>query len=90
TPTPTPTPAPTPTPTPVPTGATIYATYCAACHGASGQGTGAGPRIAGKSTSDTIKAVREGEESMPAYSTVQISNANLNLLAAYIREMSSD
>ena len=89
--TPTPTPAPGTPPTPGPTppaGAALYAADCAACHGASGQGTAAGPVIAGASVSATSAAVRNGVGIMPAYSVTQISQADLNTLASYVAAMS--
>ena len=99
-PTPTPTPlppgvTPTPTPTPTPTGprdgATVFATYCAVCHGAYGQGTSTAPDIAGKSRSDVREKVRKGKEGrMPAFGRELISNVELDALATYVRNLPSD
>ncbi len=81
---PTPTPAPpTATPTPMP-GQAVYVTYCQVCHGVAGAG-GIGPRLRGSlSTSSITSWTRNGGGGMPAYSTAQISNAQLTDMIAYI------
>ncbi|MBI4282907.1 MAG: c-type cytochrome [Chloroflexi bacterium] len=64
----------------------VYAEYCAVCHGTFGEG-GSGGRIAGTSISTTTTAVRNGPDSMPAYTTTQISNTALTNLANYVLKL---
>jgi mono/diheme cytochrome c family protein len=47
-------------------GATLYATTCAGCHGADGQG-GSGPRATGRDAVEVASVILSGEEEMPAY-----------------------
>jgi len=58
---------------------------CGGCHGANAEG-GSAPALAGEEFSyDKFqRAVREGEEGMPAYSTSQISEADLQRMYAWL------
>ncbi len=66
-------------------GADVYATSCAACHGASGEG-GTGPAMAdevpGKSDAEIEDIVLNGEGSMQA---VSLGDQDLADLLAYLR-----
>jgi mono/diheme cytochrome c family protein len=66
-------------------GADVYATSCAACHGASGEG-GTGPAMAdevpGKTDAELEDIVLNGEGSMPA---VSLGDQDLADLLAYLR-----
>lgn len=55
---------------------------CASCHGQDFSG-GMGPDINGVSADSLMKAVREGQGPMPAFSTDQISDEDLEVLAAH-------
>jgi mono/diheme cytochrome c family protein len=55
-----------------------FASNCAGCHGATASGQGIYPSLPGKLTLDAFKAtVRTGRRAMPAFSTSQISDADL-------------
>ncbi|MBI2862721.1 MAG: cytochrome c [Chloroflexi bacterium] len=68
-------------------GKTVYSTNCAACHGANAEG-GVGPNlVASKVAVGQIKQqVRNGSANkvMPAFTASQISDADLDNLAAYL------
>lgn len=72
-------------------GATVYATHCASCHGASGEG-GFGPAMAdevpGLDDEGLWNLVREGisNEGMPAFDTDTIGQQELADLVAYAQE----
>ncbi len=92
TPTPTPTPAPgtTPAPTPAPAidPASIYATYCAACHGVNRQ-SGSGPALttsalASRTVAQISSDIASGPDEMPAYSSV-LSSAQISALAQWLK-----
>ena len=68
------------------TGGSAYNQYCAACHGASGQGTAFGPDIQGAG-GDVYEAVRGGEEGMPSFSSAQIDDATLGAIASYVSSL---
>jgi mono/diheme cytochrome c family protein len=61
---------------------------CGACHGANAQG-GSAPGLAGEGFSYERfqRVVRRGEEGMPAYSTAQISGADLQRLYDWLRAL---
>jgi mono/diheme cytochrome c family protein len=71
------------------TGASLYATYCATCHGSSGQG-GVGPRLAGRVTdrypddTDEVSLVADGMAGMPSFHT-RLSAAEIRKLVDYTR-----
>lgn len=56
-----------------------YKNNCQRCHGATGEGGGAFPRIPGGASSEAsfIARVRAGKGQMPAFSASQISDADL-------------
>lgn len=66
-------------------GAEVYATSCAACHGASGEG-GTGPaltdEVPGKSNAEIEEVVLNGEGSMPA---ISLGDQDLADLLVYLR-----
>jgi mono/diheme cytochrome c family protein len=71
------------------TGASLYGTYCATCHGPSGQG-GVGPRLAGRvadkypDESDQVSLVAGGKAGMPSFRTT-LSAAEIRKLVDYTR-----
>ena len=67
-------------------GQAVYQQYCAGCHGTNGQGTQFGPDIAGEG-GDVREAVRQGEDGMPSFSTVVISNTQLRALSSYVSSL---
>lgn len=66
-----------------PSGSAVYASSCAACHGASGQG-GLGPSLQTSTfgTGATISAVANGVGTMPGYSS-QLTQAEIDAVSAY-------
>lgn len=70
-------------------GKVIYEKNCSSCHGASGEGTSAGPKIAGHSSSAMKMQVRKPMGMMPAFSSSQISEGDLDKVAAYMSSMMS-
>jgi mono/diheme cytochrome c family protein len=72
-----------------PTGASLYGTYCATCHGSGGQG-GVGPRLAGRVANrypdgtDEVSLVREGKAGMPSFQTT-LGPAEIRNLVEYTR-----
>ncbi len=68
------------------TGGAAYNQYCAACHGANGQGTAFGPDIQGEG-GDVYEAVRGGEDGMPAFSSAQIDDAALGAIASHVASL---
>ena len=66
-------------------GATVYATYCAACHGPSGHG-GSGPdlrrEVPEQSDAELVEIITEGEDEMPGFA---LSPGDLADLIAWLR-----
>jgi mono/diheme cytochrome c family protein len=73
------------------TGAQLYSTSCAACHGADGGG-GLGPKLAGEvqrrfpDLDDQIAVVAEGRGTMPAFGS-ELSDEQLRLVVDYTRSL---
>lgn len=68
-------------------GKLVYQSSCAACHGSDGKqgANGAKDLSASTLTADEQKTlIRNGKNSMPAYSTEQLSEADLNAVVEYI------
>ncbi len=65
-------------------GESLYASNCAACHGAMGEG-GSGPRVSGESTDETIEACLSGPDDMPSYA--QWSDQDLADVAQFVAEL---
>jgi mono/diheme cytochrome c family protein len=74
------------------TGQALFNDYCANCHGADGKGGPVTRPLAGEGK-NVLKLVREGKsvgqysmrhDSMPKFSTMRISDAELNLILAYV------
>jgi mono/diheme cytochrome c family protein len=74
------------------TGPALYGDYCANCHGADGKGGPTTRPLAGEGK-NVLKLVREGHnigqyamrhDSMPKFSTTQITEAELNLILAHV------
>ena len=66
-------------------GAALYATYCASCHGASGQGTASAPGLDGEiddSDAELRDTILNGDGSMPP---VPVPDEDLPALIAYLR-----
>jgi mono/diheme cytochrome c family protein len=93
---PTPTPSPTPSPTaslpstPDPAvGRQLWADKpCKQCHGASGEG-GIGPRLAGTGLSfdQVLLQVRAGAAPMPAFTTAEVSDLELQHMLAWLKSL---
>lgn len=68
-------------------GKAVFDQNCDACH--PGGDKGAGPALKGKNLSAAriTSQVRNGAGSMPAYSTSQISDQQLNNLVAYVQSL---
>ncbi len=68
-------------------GKAVFDQYCNGCHPNGNQGTG--PALRGRNLSaDRIKTqVRNGGGGMPAFSTGQISDQQLNDLVAYVQSL---
>jgi mono/diheme cytochrome c family protein len=78
--------------TPQTPGAAVYASDCASCHGANGEG-GVGPQLADgavvkqfPSVDEQIAFVREGSGSMPAFGG-QLSPAQIRQVVEYTRTL---
>jgi mono/diheme cytochrome c family protein len=78
--------------TPQTPGAAVYASDCASCHGADGEG-GVGPQLADgavvkqfPSVDEQIAFVREGSGSMPAFGG-QLSPAQIRQVVEYTRTL---
>jgi len=73
-------------------GASVYASKCAGCHGAKGQGGGGGtfPALAGNSlvnrsdATGTIAIIQHGRSMMPAWKG-QLSNGDVAAVVTFIR-----
>ena len=66
-------------------GKAIFANTCNSCH-PNGQ-AGLGPALAGRSPAVITRTVRNGKEIMPAFSTAQLSDQQLNDIIAYIQTL---
>lgn len=74
-------------------GADLYATHCAACHGAGGIGGVAGGgatvrKVKGLDPEAVVEAIRVGPFEMPPFSEEQISDDDAEDIAAFVSEMS--
>jgi mono/diheme cytochrome c family protein len=56
---------------------------CAACHGPNAEGK-VGPALAGHTEEEIVKTVRSGKGAMPAFSTAQLSDAELQEIVEFI------
>jgi mono/diheme cytochrome c family protein len=71
------------------TGREIFATHCARCHGANGEG-GFGPRLAGRvadefpDVNDQIAVVTKGRGGMPSFGS-SLTNAEIRAVVDYTR-----
>jgi mono/diheme cytochrome c family protein len=79
--------APAGTAAPAAAGKAIFDRNCNGCHPNGGQG--AGPALtASRVTEDQIKTqVRNGKGAMPAFPASQISDADLSILATYVKSL---
>lgn len=69
------------------TGAALFASYCAACHGADARG-GSGPSIAGISDSaGVVDIILYGEDSMPGFAGT-LSDAEISDILAWLGGLS--
>ena len=70
-----------------PDGATLFATHCAACHGADGRG-GSGPDLAdevpGKSDGDLTDVILNGNGNMPP---IAVSGDEAAVIVAHLRTL---
>lgn len=63
-------------------GQAVFQQNCNSCHPGGNQGTG--PAVKGRAADAVTKKVRAGGGGMPAFSASQISDQQLNDLAAYV------
>lgn len=68
-------------------GATVYATNCLACHGATGVGDSTYPDITETATTAIQTAVRNGKGTMPKFSKTVITTTQLADLIAFINSL---
>jgi mono/diheme cytochrome c family protein len=70
-------------------GGAVYATECAACHGANGQG-GFGPSLVDSAVAQsyprTVEQVTKGQGAMPAFADV-LSDEDISNVAAYVHDV---
>jgi mono/diheme cytochrome c family protein len=70
-------------------GGAVYATQCAACHGANGEG-GFGPNLIDSSVAQdyprTVEQVEQGQGAMPAFEGV-LTDPQIRDVAAYVHEI---
>lgn len=64
--------------------AAYLAAGCAACHGQNAEGTAVGPALPGHTAEQVRQQVRSPLAQMPAYSREQVSDAQLDAIAAYV------
>ena len=57
---------------------------CSACHGLNGEGTDVGPSVAGHNPQQVHQQVRSPLAQMPAYSKEQLSDEDVDAIAAYV------
>lgn len=62
---------------------------CAGCHAQGGKVAGVGPKLAGTTRDEDYirNIIRKGKAPMPAYTTAQVSDAQLEDLVAYIKNL---
>ena len=74
-------------------GRELFATNCAACHGASGEGRGAAPSLIGVSDRHTVDeietVIRHGRTGMPAFDAT-LSDEQIDDVLAYITQLADD
>jgi len=71
------------------TGASVYNSYCSACHGSDLTGSPMGPGIVGESRSEIANVVRNGDGAMPAFSSTMLSDKSLSMLSDYMATIGS-
>jgi|GEM_PF-4524883 len=71
-----------------PDGASLYATYCASCHGASGEGAASGPPLESEVNRHTdeelIAVIQEGDGSMPA---IDVTDEEAQAIVDFMRTL---
>ncbi|MFQ6015306.1 MAG: c-type cytochrome [Anaerolineae bacterium] len=79
---------PTPTPELAEEGKALFAQKgCAACHGSNAEGTDIAPALAGHSREQVFKQVRNPVGEMPALTEEQVSDEELEKIAAFIESL---
>lgn len=68
-------------------GQAAYAKGCAVCHGQEGEGTTLAPMVAGHSISAVKIQVRKPMGTMPSFSQAQLSDAELDEVAAFLSSL---
>lgn len=76
-------------------GREVFATHCAACHGYTADGGVAGggaltPRLVGLDAVTIAESIRMGPFTMPAFAEEQISDADVDHVAAYVDEVAHE
>jgi mono/diheme cytochrome c family protein len=61
---------------------------CSTCHGLDARGAAVGPALAAANPDIVRHMVRDGPKGMPAYSAAQLSDADLDRIAAYLQGLS--
>lgn len=69
-------------------GKALYNKYCAACHGAQGEGTSLAPKIAGHSQGAMKMQVRSPMGKMPAFPASQINDKDLENIVSFVYSLS--
>lgn len=67
----------------------LVAKGCAACHGLEGRGNAVGPAIAGFGVDDLREKAWKGPGGMPTYSAIDLSDEDLEAIAAYLHTISA-
>ncbi len=74
-------------------GREVFANNCAACHGASGEGRGAAPSLAGvydRHTAEEVETtIRQGRSGMPAFDAT-LSDEQIDHVLAYVAQLPDD
>lgn len=68
-------------------GKPAFTKFCAICHGPNGEGTAMAPKVAGHSASGVKIQARSPVGKMPAFTVAQLSNSDLDNIAAFIASL---
>ncbi len=63
---------------------------CSACHGQDANGTAIAPALQGKSAEQVRNQVRSPVGNMPAFTTDQVTDAELDKIAAFFASLAAD
>jgi mono/diheme cytochrome c family protein len=68
-------------------GKQLFSANCAVCHGQNAEGTNIAPTLVGVEEAAILKQVREGGESMPPFSTDQLSDEDLSKIVEFLKSL---